>query len=69
WHQTAVPMEEPCLVRVTLPLGKRGWPPGERRAKRQRGAYSRHNGGRGVYFDDPDGHFLEVMTQPYVLNG
>lgn len=24
-----------------------------------------HNGGRGVYFDDPDGHFLEVMTRPY----
>jgi hypothetical protein len=23
-----------------------------------------HNGGRGVYFDDPDGHFLEVMTRP-----
>ena len=26
-----------------------------------------HNGGRGVYFDDPDGHLLEVMTQPYKL--
>jgi catechol 2,3-dioxygenase-like lactoylglutathione lyase family enzyme len=25
----------------------------------------RHNGGRGVYFEDPDGHFLEVLTQPY----
>jgi catechol 2,3-dioxygenase-like lactoylglutathione lyase family enzyme len=24
-----------------------------------------HNGGRGMYFDDPDGHFLEVMTRPY----
>ena len=23
-----------------------------------------HNGGRGVYFDDPDGHLLEVMTRP-----
>lgn len=27
-----------------------------------------HNGGRGVYFLDPDGHFLEVMTQPYKTN-
>jgi catechol 2,3-dioxygenase-like lactoylglutathione lyase family enzyme len=27
-----------------------------------------HNGGRGVYFDDPDGHLLEVMTRPYRLN-
>ena len=24
-----------------------------------------HNGGRGLYFDDPDGHLLEVMTRPY----
>jgi len=24
-----------------------------------------HNGGRGVYFDDPDGHLLEVLTRPY----
>ena len=22
-------------------------------------------GGRGVYFDDPDHHFMEVITQPY----
>jgi hypothetical protein len=22
-------------------------------------------GGRGVYFPDPDGHYLEVITRPY----
>src|SRR6266498_1723906 len=22
-------------------------------------------GGRGVYFDDPDGHLMEVITRPY----
>ncbi len=26
-----------------------------------------HNDGRGLYFDDPDGHLLEVMTQPYKI--
>jgi hypothetical protein len=26
-----------------------------------------HNDGRRVYFDDPDGHLLEVMTRPYKL--
>ena len=26
-----------------------------------------HNGGRGLYFDDPDGHLLEVMTRVYDL--
>ncbi len=24
-----------------------------------------HNGGRGFYFLDPDGHLLEAMTRPY----
>ena len=24
-----------------------------------------HDGGRGVYFPDPDGHFLEIITRPY----
>ena len=28
-----------------------------------------HNGGRGLYFDDPDGHLLEVMTRVYDLGG
>lgn len=23
------------------------------------------NHGRGVYFPDPDGHFLEILTRPY----
>ena len=25
--------------------------------------------GRGVYFRDPDGHYLEVITQPYGSGG
>ena len=29
------------------------------------GAINRNDGGRGVYFEDPDGHFLEVLTRPY----
>ncbi|WP_288827961.1 VOC family protein [uncultured Paraburkholderia sp.] len=35
--------------------------PGKRRA----GETYTHNGGRGLYFDDLDGHFLELMTRPY----
>jgi catechol 2,3-dioxygenase-like lactoylglutathione lyase family enzyme len=26
------------------------------------------HGGRGVYFEDPSGHFLEVITQPYATS-
>ena len=25
-----------------------------------------HNGGRGLYFQDPSGHLLEILTRPYV---
>lgn len=37
---------------------------------RQRpGEINRRDGGRGVYFEDPDGHFLEVLTRPYGSGG
>lgn len=29
------------------------------------GQINHHDGGRGVYFADPDGHLLEVITRPY----
>jgi len=29
------------------------------------GTINRHDGGRGVYFQDPDGHLLEIITRPY----
>ncbi len=29
------------------------------------GEINRHDGGRGVYFADPDGHLLEILTRPY----
>ncbi len=38
-------------------------------ARRQPGEINRRDGGRGVYFPDPDGHFLEVLTRPYGSGG
>jgi catechol 2,3-dioxygenase-like lactoylglutathione lyase family enzyme len=35
--------------------------PGQRRP----GEINHDDGGRGVYFPDPDGHLLEVLTRPY----
>jgi catechol 2,3-dioxygenase-like lactoylglutathione lyase family enzyme len=29
------------------------------------GEINRNDGGRGVYFEDPDGHLLEILTRPY----
>lgn len=31
----------------------------------QKGKINRHDGGRGVYFEDPSGHLLEIITRPY----
>jgi len=28
-----------------------------------------HFGGRGVYFEDPSGHYLEIMTKTYPVDG
>jgi catechol 2,3-dioxygenase-like lactoylglutathione lyase family enzyme len=33
-------------------------------ARRQPGEINHRLGGRGVYFADPDGHFLEILTLP-----
>ena len=38
-------------------------------ARREVNAINRRDGGRGFYFEDPDGHFLEVLTRPYGSGG
>jgi len=35
----------------------------------QPGRINRNDGGRGVYFEDSDGHLLEVITRPYGSGG
>jgi catechol 2,3-dioxygenase-like lactoylglutathione lyase family enzyme len=32
---------------------------------RRPGEINRNDGGRGVYFEDPSGHRLEIITRPY----
>jgi len=33
--------------------------------KTRPGEFNTHDGGRGVYWEDPSGHFLEIITRPY----
>jgi catechol 2,3-dioxygenase-like lactoylglutathione lyase family enzyme len=35
--------------------------PGQAKA----GVINHRDGGRGLYFEDPDGHLLEIITRPY----
>jgi len=37
--------------------------------RRQPGVINHRDGGRGVYFEDPDGHVLEILTRPYGSGG
>lgn len=32
---------------------------------KREGEINTNDGGRGVYWDDPDGHMLEIITKPY----
>jgi len=36
-------------------------------AATQAGQINHHFGGRGCYFKDPSGHYLEIITRPYSL--
>jgi catechol 2,3-dioxygenase-like lactoylglutathione lyase family enzyme len=37
--------------------------------QRHRGEINRNDGGRGLYFEDPNGHLLEIITRPYGSGG
>ena len=34
-------------------------------ARTRPGEINANDGGRGLYFEDPDGHLLEIITRPY----
>jgi extradiol dioxygenase family protein len=34
-------------------------------AHQRKGEINHRDGGRGVYFNDPAGHYLEILTRPY----
>ena len=37
--------------------------------RRRPGEINHNDGGRGVYFEDPEGHLLEIITRPYGSGG
>jgi catechol 2,3-dioxygenase-like lactoylglutathione lyase family enzyme len=37
--------------------------------RRRPGEINTNDGGRGVYWEDPSGHFLEIITRPYGSGG
>ncbi len=58
-------IDEETFDRVFASIQERGLRHWADPGKRRLGAINRNDGGRGVYFEDPDGHLLEVLTRPY----
>ena len=50
-------------------IRERGLPFWADPAHRQPAQINTHDGGRGLYWDDPDGHSLEIITRPYGSGG
>ncbi len=46
-------------------IRERGLPYWADPGRSQPGEINHHDGGRGVYFPDPDNHTLEIITRPY----
>jgi catechol 2,3-dioxygenase-like lactoylglutathione lyase family enzyme len=53
---------------VVARLRERGLPTWGDPAHREPGP-NHHDGGRGLYFDSPEGHNLEIITRPYGSGG
>jgi catechol 2,3-dioxygenase-like lactoylglutathione lyase family enzyme len=52
---------DPIFERIRARVPQYWADPGKSRA----GEINHDDGGRGVYFEDPDGHLLEIITRPY----
>jgi hypothetical protein len=46
-------------------IKSRGLPYWADPGKERPNEHNTHDGGRGVYWEDPSGHFLEIITRPY----
>ena len=65
WQHYAFLVSEAEFDAIFARIRERGlqyWAdPGHRRP----GEINRNDGGRGLYWEDPDGHNLEIITRPY----
>jgi catechol 2,3-dioxygenase-like lactoylglutathione lyase family enzyme len=62
-------VSEPEFDEIFARITERGLPYWADPAHHQPGVINHHDGGRGVYWDDPDGHSLEIITRPYGSGG
>jgi catechol 2,3-dioxygenase-like lactoylglutathione lyase family enzyme len=58
-------VDEPEFDAIFGRIRERGLPFWADPGKRKAGQINTHDGGRGVYWNDPNGHMLEIITRPY----
>lgn len=58
-------VEEDDFDRIFARIRERGLEHWADPFRRKPGEINHNDGGRGVYFCDPDGHLLEAITRPY----
>lgn len=62
-------VSEPEFDRIFGRIRARGLPYWADPAQRELGRINHWDDGRGVYFEDPNGHLLEAITRPYGSGG
>lgn len=58
-------VDEPEFDAILGRIQQRGLPYWADPSRQRPSAVNTNDGGRGVYWEDPDGHFLEIITRPY----
>jgi catechol 2,3-dioxygenase-like lactoylglutathione lyase family enzyme len=58
-------VEEAEFDEIFTRIVTRGMPYWADPSQRQRDAINHWDDGRGLYFEDPNGHLLEIITRPY----
>lgn len=62
-------VSEPEFDEIMGRIEARGLPYWADPGKSRRGKINTADGGRGAYFEDPNGHMLEIITRPYGSGG
>ena len=63
------PSRSCAFDRERTDIRDRGLPYWADPGRRRPGEINTNDGGRGVYWEDPSGHFLEIITRPYGSGG
>jgi catechol 2,3-dioxygenase-like lactoylglutathione lyase family enzyme len=64
-HHYAFLVDEDDFDAIFARITERGLPYWADPRQHHPNAINHWNGGRGVYFPDPSGHYLEILTRPY----